>query len=184
MALRRRKKGGHELPETEAPSLNSLMDIITIILVYLIKMFASNPLDVQDPSLHLPISSSIESPDETPVVMITGAKRREPDGRFAPDTPTIVVDDNVITQLDTNTYRVPDKLKEKNFVIAPLKRELQKIRKGQGATASIMGGEGFSGKITIVADGDTPYRVLSDVLVTCGVAGFDEFKFAIVKEAG
>ena len=184
MALRRRKKGGRGLPEVEAPSLNSLMDVITIILVYLIKMFATNPLDVQDPSLHLPISSSLESPDETPVVMITGAKRREPNGSFASDTPTIVVDDSVITQLDTNTYRVSDKLKEKNFIIVPLKRELQKIRKEQGVTASITGGDGFSGKITIVADGDTPYRVLSDVLVTCGVAGFDEFKFAIVKSDG
>lgn len=179
---RRRKKGGAGLDKTEAPNINSLMDIITIILVYLIKMFNANPLEVQDPSIKLPFSTSMESIDQTPVVMITGSKIRKTDGTSIPDTPTIVVDDTVITQMDASTYRVSDKLKEKNFIIIPLKNELQKVRKEQQLTASITGKEGSLSKITIVADGDTPYRVLSDVLVTCGAAGFDEFKFAVVEK--
>ena len=90
----------------------------------------------------------------------------------------------MIAKLDTSTYRVPETMKEKGFIIQPLKRELMEIRKDQGATAAITGGGGFTGKITVVADEDTPYRVLSDVLVTCSQSGFGTFKFAIIKQDG
>ena len=182
MAYRRRKKTARQVAETAVPNLNSLMDIITIILVYFIKTFAASDLEVQDPSVHLPISSSIENVEETAVVMVTGAKRKEPDGGYARDVPTIVVDGKVIARLDASTYRVTDSIKEKGYIIRPLKKELMNIRRDQGATAAITGGEGFTGKITLVADEDTPYRVLSDVLVTCGQAGFGTFKFAIIKK--
>ena len=184
MAYRRRKKTVRQMAETSAPNLNSLMDIITIILVYFIKTFAASDLEVQDPSVQLPVSSSIENIEETAVVMVTGAKRKDPNGGYAKDIPTIVIDGKVVARLDASTYRVADSIKEKGFIIKPLKKELMGIRKDQGSTAAITGGEGFTGKITVVADEDTPYRVLSDVLVTCSNAGFGTFKFAIIKKDG
>lgn len=78
MAIRRRRRGGGSgLAAVATPSLNSFLDIITIILVYLIKTFATSPISVQDPSVTLPISTSRESIEELVVVMITGADRRD-----------------------------------------------------------------------------------------------------------
>jgi biopolymer transport protein ExbD len=164
------------------------MDIITIILVYLIKTMASSPISVQDPSVQLPISSSIESVEELVVVMITGAERRDtgPNGEkiWIPDIPTIVVDDDVVLQLSQD-FEVPAGELERQFVIRKLKQRLLEVRKMQGMTAEVTEtGEGFTGKVVFVVDKNVPYRTLSKALVSSAEAGYAEFKFAIVKAEG
>lgn len=188
MAGRRRRRGRRELGATAAPSLTSLMDIITIILVYLIKTMASSPINVQDPSIQLPISTSIESVEDLVVVMITGAERRDtgPHGEkiVVPDVPTIVVDDDVILTL-AQDFEVPAGELERQFVIRKLKQRLLEVRKMQGVTAQITEqGEGFNGKVVFVVDKNVPYRTLSKALVSSAEAGYADFKFAIVKSEG
>ena len=180
-----RRKSRH-LENPPPLSLTSLMDIVTNILVYTIKIFAVSPILVQDPSVVLPSSSSREDAEDAVVIMVTGMKRIESEEsgqiEVVNQVPTIVVDGKVIELLDDKTYRVPAKAKERGYVITSLKRELIAVRKNQNSTAKMTDGEGFTGHIVIVADKNTPYRVLADVLVTCGEAGFGEFKFAIVKQ--
>lgn len=188
MAGKRRRRGGRGLAAVVTPSLTSLMDIITIILVYLIKTMASSPINVQDPSVQLPISTSIESVEELVVVMITGAERRDtgPHGEkiLVPDVPTIVVDDDVVLQLDQN-FEVPAGELERQFVISKLKQRLVEVRKMQGMTAEVTEhGAGFTGKVVFVVDKNVPYRTLSKALVSSAEAGYAEFKFAIVKSQG
>jgi biopolymer transport protein ExbD len=174
----------HSEPRSQQVSLTSLMDIVTNILVYTIKIFAVSTITIQDPSVFLPSSSSRENPEDTVVVMITGKIRKEiSENReiFVEEVPTIIVDDKVIQKVDPRTYRVPANAKERGYVITSLKRELLHIRKDQESTAKLTAGEGFNGRVVIIADKNTPYRLLADVLVTCGEAGFGHFKFAIVK---
>lgn len=184
---RRRKRGSAGLEKMAAPSLNSLMDIITIILVYLIKNFSTSPLSVQDPSVQLPISSSMEAVEDLVVVMITGSERREsgPDGKgvMVPDMPTISVDDDLVVQLDQN-FDVPAGNLERQFVIRSLKQKLLEVRKLQGVTAELTETGGFDGKIVFVVDKNVPYRTLSKAMVSAAEAGYADFKFAIVKKEG
>lgn len=169
------------------PSLTSLMDVITIILVYLIKNFSASPFSVQDPSITLPVSTSIESVEDLVVVMITGAERKEigPDGRqvIVADVPTIVVDDQVVMQLSQN-FEIPPGQLEREFVIRALKQKLLETRKMQGVTAELTEAGAFDGKIVFVVDKHVPYRTLSKALVSSAEAGYANFKFAIVKTAG
>lgn len=188
MALRRRKRGGGQgLGDAVAPSLTSLMDVVTIILVYFVKTFAVSPLSVQDPATQLPISTSMEAAEDSVVVMITGAERREtgPNGEkiMVPDVPTIVVDDAVIMQLNNN-FEIPAGQLERQYVISALKQKLLEVKKMQGVTAELTESGGMSGKITLVVDRRVPWKTLSQVLVTTAEAGFPEFKFAIVKNEG
>ncbi len=188
MAGRRRKRGGGGLERAAMPSITSLMDVITIILVYLIKTMASSPINVQDPSIQLPISSSIETVEDLVVVMITGAERREAGPRgeklLVPDVPTIVVDDDVILTL-AQDFEVPAGELERQFVIRKLKQRLVEVRKMQGMTAELTEtGEGFTGKVVFVVDKNVPYRTLSKALVSSAEAGYADFKFAIVKSEG
>ena len=186
MVRKRRKRGGG-IEQVAMPSLTSLMDVITIILVYLIKTMVSSPINVQSPSLELPHSTSEEGVQDSVVVMITGTERKErgPTGHeiLVPEVPTISVDDDVIVHLN-DRFDVPQDSLERQFVIRPLKQKLLEARKMQGVTAELTEGEGFTGKIVFVVDKNVPYRTLSKALVSSAEAGFAEFKFAIVKRAG
>lgn len=184
---RRRKR---RAAEAQKPlSINSLMDIVTIILVYLLKSYATSPIEVKDPAIALPVSSSTETVEEATVVMITGPETREIDPNnpgqtvTVPNTPTIVVDGKPVLQLDPASYRIPADAKEREFVIKALRAELSERKKTQEETA-VASERDFTGKVVILADRRTPFRVLTEILVTCGEAGYGEFKFAIVKKEG
>jgi biopolymer transport protein ExbD len=188
MARGHRKRGQRGLADFAMPSVNSLMDVVTIILIYFVKTFAVSPLTVQDPSIQLPLSTSQEIPEEAIVVMITGAERRETGPRgekiWVQDIPTIAVDDDLILQLSTN-FDVPEEKLERQFVISALKQKLLEVRKLQGVTAELTeNGGGFTGKIVFVVDKNVPYRTLSQVMVSSAEAGYADFKFAIVKREG
>lgn len=62
-------------------SLTSLMDIVTNLLVYTIKIFAISPILVQDPSVVLPLSTTQENAEESVVVMVTGTQKIVVDGK-------------------------------------------------------------------------------------------------------
>lgn len=190
---KRRKKRRRPQADGAPLTLNSLMDIVTILLVYLLKSYATSPIDVTEPSIELPISTSIENVEDATVVMITGQEKRVSNPQnpaqtvIVPNTPTIVVDGTPVVQLDSATYRIPADQKDTKtggFVVLPLREKLKEAKEMQSLAAEVSETVGFSGKVVILADRRTPYRVLTDVLVTCGEAGFGEFKFAIVKEKG
>lgn len=189
----KRRKRTKPFGETAPLSINSLMDIVTILLVYLLKSYATSPIDVKDPAIELPISTSQERVEEATVVMITGPEKKAPNpldpanAIVVENVPTIAVDGTAVAQMDLSTYRVPNQLKDAKtggFVIVPLREKLREARDMQEATADVSEKGGFTGKVVILADRRTPYRVLTEVLVTCGEAGFGEFRFAIVKDEG
>ena len=188
---RKKRKKRRELGQPAPLTLNSLMDIVTILLVYLLKSYATSTIVVKDPAIALPTSTSLENVEEATVVMITGPEKVVPNPNnpaqtlIVPNTPHIVVDGVPVLALDEATYRVPEDAKDSStggFVINALRAKLQEAAEMQAATAEVSDTLGFSGKVVILADKRTPYRVLTDVLVTCGQAGFGEFRFAIVKE--
>lgn len=190
-ARRKKRKKRRDFGGTAPLTLNSLMDIVTILLVYLLKSYATSPIEVKDPAIALPTSTSLENVEEATVVMITGPEKAVPNPNnpaqtiIVPNTPTIVVDGASVLALDEATYRVPDAAKDTasgGYVINALRAKLKEAAEMQAATAEVSDTLGFSGKVVIIADKRTPYRVLTDVLVTCGQAGFGEFRFAIVKE--
>ena len=192
--MKRRARRDKNLRSLDVPvlvSLGPLLDIVTIILVYFIFTFAISPISVQDPAVDLPVSNSEEKIENAVVVMVTGPTRQDPTNNdmivITKNVPSIIVDNKALLQLDPETYRIPDNYKEKGYVIWPLKKVLMEEREKQIETAELTGEaeasgkSGFNGVVAIVADKATPYRVLTDILVTCGEAGYGNFKFTIAK---
>ena len=66
-------------------------------------------------------------------------------------------------------------------MIKKLRTKLKEVKEAQELTASITEEGGFNGKVVIIADKATPYSLLTQLLITCGEAGFGEYKFAIVR---
>jgi len=184
MALRKRKRaggGGHD--EAAMPSLTSLLDVVTVLLVFLMKSFAVSPIEVKDPSVHLPFSTSQEAIKEEPVIILTGIERLEgPPGqqRLVRDVPMILLDDKVVARLDPETYRIPADIKQGQFLVLPLYEQLVLLKKNQDVTGALTDKESSSGRIIIVADEKTPYPVLMDIMVTAARAGFGNYDLAIV----
>jgi biopolymer transport protein ExbD len=195
-STRKKAKRGRRKPILTPPiSITSLTDMVTVLLVYLLKTFATNPVEVKDPNLDLPRSTCLPDYREvkyakendipprdgcgdvenTTLVMITGSK-----GKL---TPKIVVNSQPVVNIDPTTYRVADSDKDPasgGWVISPLRERLRQDRKDREA-ADARANKKFDGKVVILADKETPYRVLSEVLVTCGDSGFGDFRFAVIK---
>lgn len=200
--IRKKKpKGKRQFARTPPISITSLTDMVTMLLVYLLKTFATNPVEVKDSSIEVPRSICVpddkQDPDTPPadgcgpieeatIVMITGPQqKRIVNGVQTASlvTPRIVVDGKPVAELDDKSYRVPDAIKDPatgNFVIVPLREALKRAKEIKEVTAQVTGSK-FDGKVIILADRQTPYRVLTDVLVTCGESGFADFRFAVIR---
>ncbi len=206
-AKRKSKRGKRHLDDRgRTISLTSLTDMVTMLLVYLLKTFATNPVEVKEPSIELPRSVCLPDDklagkglipidgcgpieDNATIVMVTGPRvTRTIDGvlKVTIVTPRIVLDEKPVADLDATTYRVPDAIKDPasgNYVIVPLRDALKKARALKEMLAQGTG-KSFDGKIIILADKQTPYRVLTDVLVTCGESGFADFRFGVIRPEG
>src|SRR5690606_24669957 len=77
-ARRKKRKKRRGFGGTAPLTLSSRMDIVTILLVYLLKSYATSPIEVKDPAIALPTSTSLENVEEATVVMITGPEKAVP----------------------------------------------------------------------------------------------------------
>ena len=180
------KRGRRKAMHTPPLSITSLTDCVTLLLVFLLKTFTTSPIEIKEPSIQLPASTSKAKIEEATIVMLTGPEaRRTVDGRpvLQAVNPRIIVDGKPVLEMDAATYRVHEADKDKasgGYVILSLREALKKAKESQEMSKQITGRE-FQGKVIVLADKRTPYRVLTDVLVTCGEAGFGEFRFAVIR---
>jgi biopolymer transport protein ExbD len=203
---RKSARGRRKHIHTPPLSITSLTDAVTLLLVYLLKTFATNPIEVKDSSIELPRSVCRPDPgsgareretgtsprdgcgevQETVIVMITGPDRKatvQGQPVILENTPRIAVNSEPVVELDRASYRVPDAAKDpasNGWVIAPLRDALRRAKELK-EISSLRDDKKFDGKVIILADKQTPYRVLSEVLVTCGESGFADFRFAVIK---
>lgn len=150
-------------------SLNSLLDIVTIILVYLLKSFASSPVSVPDPSVKLPDSSAQLVPEEAAVVMVT--------------TDKIVINDSAVAEVIDGTHVSPNDKRdgEKGYFITPLYDAMVASADNEKKIAQYNPAHAFKGISILICDKRIPFRLLSEVMYTAGQAEYGNFKFAVIK---
>jgi biopolymer transport protein ExbD len=155
--------------EKNALNINSMMDLMTIILVFLIDSYGNNPIQVKSsPDLLIPVSNSQLSPKDTMQITIT---------RQA----IIVGDTQVVTLKDGAVDKTQKKGGESSLYIQPLFDKLtDEVSKHKNIAQ--LRRKPFDGVVTIVADRTTPYRLVTEVMYTAGQAQLTDFKFAIVKD--
>ena len=187
-AATKRKRIGVRQRPVEQLRLTSMIDMFTILLVYLLKSYSPTDMPPVDPNLKLPSSISTKNPIETTIIqaaqnmiIVDGipllAINREDnysiltlklDGRGHP------------MQNSEGAFMVDKKIAEDQAVLSPLLDDLkQKVKEYQKLAGRV--GKEFEGKVTIMCDKDMPYQVLRKVMATAGKAGFGEFKFATLR---
>ena len=170
-ATRKRRKGKRRgrkvLGEVSDLNITPMLDMMTILLVFLLKSFASTTENVNVANLVLPYSTTQLRTEEALQLMIT--------------SDAVLVDQKVVTRLDDGRIR-PEDLPEGpgGYLIKPLYDALE-ARASHFKSIERFGGSQFVGRVALVADKGTPYGLLFRVLYTCGRAEFGRFKLFVQK---
>lgn len=149
--------------------ITSMIDMFTIILVFLLKSYSSSAVDATpSQNLRLPSSTSVEKPVEALKMMVSQTG--------------IFVDDKLIVTLENG---VPAKssisLKDEKFIqplFDSLTAEAQKTKSISKQNDSVA----FDGRIIFQADQKLSYQVIRKVMYTASLAGYSDFKFAVVGQ--
>ena len=166
-----RRKLRRQVPhEHHGLNIYPMMDMMTILLVFMVMQFASSTAAVIQDSdeLRIPYSTStLELDDAVPVQISRSA---------------IVVDGEHI--LDLRNGLVDPSLKQggaSGFLISPLARAMAEIRDLKKLIAARNPRRPFTGDIQIIADQHTPYRTLTEVIYTLGQTEFKNLRFVVNK---
>jgi biopolymer transport protein ExbD len=146
-------------------NMTSMMDIFTIILVFLMKQFsAEGSIITPAKGLKLP-NSSIEKAAQMSLSVVVSRIQ-------------IMVEDSTITK----TVDVMDNIKEhpKDFLIGALYGELKKRAK-YAEDMEVKYGKPFGREVFIQLDEALPFEMLTRVLYTCGQAGFPNTRLAVYR---
>jgi biopolymer transport protein ExbD len=162
-----KKRGASFKDEKSGVNLNSMMDMMTIILTFLMKSIGAEPIQTnQSADLRLPMSDSEVNPEDMLVLYISKK--------------WVMVGDKGITPVSEGKIDPSLLQSAESGIIPELQQAIEDSMKNQEQWARVTGREQKK-IVTIVSDSDTPYRILTQVMMTAGVAGIQNFKFAIIQ---
>jgi len=141
--------------------LTSMIDVFTILLVFLLKNFsAEGQILSVSPDLTLPVSSASKPPVTASVIMITPK--------------WILVDGRPLAS-------VKKVLASKKLTIKNLYEDLRAKRLMAESVANLDERMAFSGEITIQGDENIPFEILKRVMFTCGQVGYNNIMLAVTS---
>ncbi len=151
----------HKNPAEGKLNLTSMMDMFTIILVFLLKTYATEGQLIQPTdSLTLP-KSTIQTAPETALDLVVSKE-------------TIILNDKPIVDLASVK-------KEKGYIIQSLRDELL-FHAREARKMEVQYGVPFSGKVTIQGDKDMEYKDLIKVMATCGASEYPNMRLVVYRK--
>jgi len=147
--------------------ITSLLDILTIMLVFLLQSYNSSGVMINVPKeIELPRSSSETLNNFGVNIQVSKTQ--------------IFVDDAEVISADTPEDQRFD---EGGRRIVPLYNELVKIKETIKQSEKLSPqAKKFSGIANLVVDKSLKYNYLKRVMYTCAAAGFKEFKFVVLTQ--
>jgi biopolymer transport protein ExbD len=167
----RRRLSKQEPHQELGLNLYPMMDMMTILLVFLIQSFASSGAAnvLQSPELEIPRSVSLEEVEPALSITISASE--------------IMVEGKQALSLRNGQVDPSQKQGGSNgFLVTPLLNELQQHRDRLKLISQSRSNKPFRGEVQIVADRRTPYRTLVEVLYTMGQAEFKAMRFVLLKQ--
>jgi hypothetical protein len=146
--------------------LTSLMDIVSILVVYLLKSYASDPIVINPTAGQKIPFSSADAPiqDGIPVFVTTRG---------------ITFDSKKIVTMTPDGDIDPSQVQ--NHLIGPLYDMLaEEVDKAK--QLSERQNKPWVGRVILVGDQDLKFSVLVDVMYTTGRAEFSEYSFCVIKK--
>ena len=140
--------------------LTSMMDILTVLLLFLLKSFVvEGEVITPVPGVNLPESSSDATPQASVVIAIFDD--------------TVMMDGEVVASVSGAV--------SSGLLIEPLADRLDTARAKVAEIARLRGGEEeFRGKVAIQGDRDIDFAILQRVMYTCSVSGYEDISLAVL----
>lgn len=164
-----RRKFYHRTHSTFELQLSAMVDVLTIILVFLLKSYSTSPVTVEmNKGLTLPTSTSQSEPIEALKMVVSK------DGVFVEDQKVIELKEGVVatSDLDSGDQNAIRKLFEELEKHATKTREIA----SQNKTVE------FDGKLLLQADQNLAYGTLKKVVYTAMLAGYGDLKLATISK--
>lgn len=165
-ADRQKRLSRHGGGEKDSVNINSLMDIMVIILVFLLKSYGEEPIRAMDEDLKVPSSTSPLAPEDMMTLSVTRTE--------------ILVNDRWVVDVRDGGVDPSHRSGDGSLRIEPLLDSLNDAVQQAKEESEILG-EDFEPQITVIADQITRHRLLLEVLYTATEAELSEFRFAIIQ---
>jgi biopolymer transport protein ExbD len=175
-ALRKSIRKNAREPEIDFLNITAMLDLMTIILVFLLKSLSASSASIpQSKDLTLPNSIiSTEAAQEGTVILVSKSQI------LVGDDPNPVVLLPGPEQLAQSGVDAKYKRSGPNdMYIVPLANALSNARDTDKKIRAAKGQDTSSSEAIIVADSTTPYRLLIEVLFTAGQAEFGKFHLMV-----
>jgi biopolymer transport protein ExbD len=175
-ALRKAIQKNKREPEIDFLNITAMLDLMTIILVFLLKSMASSSASIpQSKDLALPDSIiTTEASQEGVVIVISKTQI------LVGDDPNPVVTLPSREQLAQSGVDSRYKRSGPNdMYIVPLANALSHARETDKAIRKAKGQDASSSDAVIVADASTPYRLLLEVLFTAGQSEYGKYHLMV-----
>jgi biopolymer transport protein ExbD len=163
---RKRRKEREAEGEIKELNIIAMMDMMTIILVFLLKSYASSSVSMtQSEDIRIPVSSARVTPKDTVSVTITPK--------------SILVGDKKKVDLVNATLN-PKDLNGRTVVPLheALKKEVEKLK----FIAERNPNAPFTGELSVIGDKRIPYDLLLSVLYTAGQNELGNYRFIVVSK--
>ena len=145
-------------------NITSMMDMFTIILVFLIKNFSTE--------------GAIVTPADNLTLPKSSVKMRANQALGIKVSKNTIIVENVLVVSSEDFLKIQN---QKDFMIQQLHDVLVKYADESKKMAEISGKE-FSGEITIQGDVEIPYSILTRVMYTCGQAGYPKMNLFVYRQ--
>src|ERR1700722_453151 len=166
-------------PEINFLNITAMMDMMTIILVFLLKSLSSSTASLpQSQDLQLPKTILTTSPDSEPEGLAVIVSKSQ-----------IIVGESVVCPVppDAPQYGVEGKYKRgsrNDYFIVPLGSALQSWRDTDKRIRMATGRDPNQSEAILIADVSTPYRLLTEVMFTLGQSEFSKFHMMVLQGGG
>ncbi len=162
LARKSRRAKRDRAGEIKELNITAMMDMMTIILVFLLKSYMTSSTNVtMTDDLKLPRSSTIEKPQDNISLTVTFSQ--------------VTVNDKAACPVVNGA--IPNEYREGNgMMISPVFDALTKEVEKQKYIAKYNPKQEFTGKVNIVADKRVPYHTILELLYTAGQAELSQYK--------
>lgn len=173
MAKKSIRRGGSDA----SLNITSMMDMMTIILVFLLKSYGNEDISVAaSDDLQIPVSMAMKAP-KLAVNVVVSRKDIVVDGAHVMDLEQAINDATGEAEI-----RVPEDEKRGQLIPTLYDVLLEKAEsaKDLGARAGQEEFE-FKGEILLQCDKRLPFSVIREIMFTAGQAQFANFRFVVIK---
>ena len=166
-------------PEITFLNITAMMDMMTIILVFLLKSLSTSTASLpQSQDLQLPKSILTVEPDSEPEGLPVIVSKSQ-----------IIVGEAVVCPVppDAAQYGIEAKYKRgsrNDYFIVPLGSALQAWRDTDKRIRMATGKDPTHSEAIVIADQSTPYRLLTEVMYTLGQTEFAKFHMMVLMGGG